>query len=258
MFIGQQKILNKIESLTVEKCPNSNLIVGPYGSGKHTICKLISEKLNLEITDITKNLNLDYIMDMYLSSTPHLYLINGIDLTEKQNNTILKLLEEPPQNAFIFILITSENSVLDTILNRCYIWKLKPYSEDILKQFTESDVILKVATTPGQIIELINSDINLLIDYANKIIDKIHVASYANILNISDKIWFTEPEPNKFSCIQVSNVLLFLLRERVLTDANEKYLKLYALTSNLVTQLHNSNFNKQYLFEHYLYDLKVV
>ena len=262
-FIGQPEIKFKIDNLTIDTCANSNIIVGEQGSGKHTICNLISDTLQLNLYDITKKLTLDTITDIYLRTEPAIYTIDGNDLSEKNNNTILKLLEEPPKNAFIFILINSEKGVLPTIINRCYIWKLKPYSSIDLIEFIPNTfdyetkkLILTITKTPGQIINLCETDPNKIIDYANYILDKITVASFSNVLNISDKVYYDTKADDKFSCFILCNLLVYILRKRIAQDYNEKYVNAHNATCKLITALHMSNFNKKYLFENYLFTLK--
>ena len=52
MIRGQEKICNRIDSLTIDTFPRTLLLLGEYGSGKHTIVKYISNKFNLNIEDI--------------------------------------------------------------------------------------------------------------------------------------------------------------------------------------------------------------
>lgn len=200
---------------------------------------------------------------MYLRTEPAVFMIDGNDLSEKNNNTILKLLEEPPKNAFIFILINNEAGVLPTILNRCFIWKIKPYkSIDLIEFITDKfndetkNLILTIAKTPGQIINLCELNPNKLVDYANYILDKITIASFSNVLNISDKVYFDEFEADKFSCIMLCNLLLYIIKQRLMQNYDSKYVDAHNLTSKLVTNLYINNYNKKHLFENYLFTLK--
>ena len=51
-------------------------------------------------------------------------VIEGDLLTLEAQNALLKTLEEPPQNSVIFILTTTEDKLLPTILSRCTTHKL--------------------------------------------------------------------------------------------------------------------------------------
>lgn len=200
---------------------------------------------------------------MYLRTEPAVFMIDGNGLSEKNNNTILKLLEEPPKNAFIFILINNEAGVLPTILNRCFIWKIKPYkSIDLVKfipnelDYETKNLILTIAKTPGQIINLCELNPNKLVDYANYILDKITIASFSNVLNISDKVYFDEFEADKFSCTMLCNLLLYIIKQRLMRNYDSKYVDAHNLTSKLVANLYINNYNKKHLFENYLFTLK--
>lgn len=45
-MIGQEKILNKLKSYTINTLPKNLLFLGPYGSGKHSVEKYSVENLN--------------------------------------------------------------------------------------------------------------------------------------------------------------------------------------------------------------------
>ncbi|MBY0472554.1 hypothetical protein K2X30_15425 [bacterium] len=64
-----------------------------------------------------------------------IFLIPGAEnMTQQAANSVLKILEEPPPG-WIFILTTNDPSILfSTLVSRCQIVKLKPFSETTLSQ----------------------------------------------------------------------------------------------------------------------------
>ena len=54
-IIGQTKLLNKINKLTLNTLPHSLLFIGEYGCGKHLICNYIANKFNLELNKLDNN-----------------------------------------------------------------------------------------------------------------------------------------------------------------------------------------------------------
>ena len=55
MIVGQEELLNKINTYTLDNFPHSLILVGAKGSGKNLICDYIANHLNIEIIDITKS-----------------------------------------------------------------------------------------------------------------------------------------------------------------------------------------------------------
>ena len=104
-LIGQDRILNIIKNKINEGVlSKSILLVGEVDCGKHTLSKIIAELLNKECIDITNNISYDFITSLYLEVFSRLYVINLDELSLIKQNELLKLLEEPPTNAYFCIL----------------------------------------------------------------------------------------------------------------------------------------------------------
>jgi replication-associated recombination protein RarA len=251
-MIGQDRIINKIENITISSLPHSLILLGDKGSGRHTIVSLIADKLNLTVIDITNDITQETIENAYFRSEPYIYLIDSDNITVKQENMILKFLEEPLKNSFIIILCRNSNSVLPTIWNRCFTWQLNRYTKDTLKYFTDNELILQIATTPGQVIELENaSNLDQMIDLSNKIINKISLANFSNILTIPDKIAFNN-EQNKFDIDLFIKILLYCVEGRIIKVDKREYILLYQLTHKLYSDSFIPHINKKNIFENYL------
>lgn len=52
----------------------------------------------------------------------------------KEGNRLLKIIEEPPENTYVFLVAEQQENILNTILSRCQIVKVHPYSDDDVKQ----------------------------------------------------------------------------------------------------------------------------
>ena len=64
-IIGQDKLLNYIDSKRRDTFPRSLILLGESGCGKSTVINYISDKLNLPLIDITDNINIDFITSLY-------------------------------------------------------------------------------------------------------------------------------------------------------------------------------------------------
>jgi hypothetical protein len=139
MIKGQEKICSIIDKCTLDEFPRSLMLVGDKGAGKHLLCEYICNRFNLESIDITENISLDLIDQINERVSPYLYIIRINTISIKEENTILKLLEEPLKNAYIILLSESENGILPTVINRCQVWRLQNYTKEMLSSFLISD-----------------------------------------------------------------------------------------------------------------------
>ena len=118
--------------------------------------------------------------------------------------------------------------MLPTILNRCQIWELEKYSINELSQFIITEVdsrILDIAKTPGDVI-LMQDENNKFADLyglVDKLIEKIPMASFSNVLSISDKIDFNGKESDKFDLTVFLRTLIWLSSNKVLNSDNIYY-----------------------------------
>lgn len=246
----QDKLLSHIDSFTLDTLPHTLLIQGDLGSGKHLIADYIVSKFEFPCIDITEQLNLDTIDEIYLSSQVRFFIIDTDNISVKEQNIILKFLEEPCATAYI-ILLNSNKKLLETIIGRCYKLVLHPYSKEQLKTFLIegcSEEILNVAKTPGQIRCLIENDFIIMMEFADKIFNNIGTANFSNCLTIPNKLAFSKKD-NGYP-IDIF-VLILIYKSASIYDV-------YMLTNKLYNNLCMPNVNKKYLFYNYLIDLKCI
>lgn len=153
-LIGQENIVKALtNAINLNKISHAYLLCGPRGTGKTTTARIIAKSLNCaqgptltpcgecpSCKDITNSTPIDVIeIDaasnrkvedarnilekiQFVPVNGHfkIYIIDEVHmLTTEAFNTLLKTLEEPPENV-IFILATTEpHKVLDTIISRC-------------------------------------------------------------------------------------------------------------------------------------------
>lgn len=259
MVTGQEKICKLIDGATLDDFPRSLMLVGARGSGKHLLCNYISKKFNLTTVDLTDTLDLETIDELYNRVEPYLYTIRVNEISVKEENTILKFLEEPLKNSFIVLIAETDLGILQTILNRCQIWYLQNYKKEFLESFLAggNPYILEIAQTPGQVIELSRIDFTEIIDLADKIIDKISVASITNTLTLSNKVGFKE-DPDRPSVRLFVDVLLSRIVNRCKVVCDERLYQAYSLTNELQKSLKIKNLDYKALFEKYLIDLRMI
>lgn len=253
-ILGQDNILNLIDSLNIGNFPQTLMLIGPKGAGKKSIINYITSKFNIESSE----LDTSTIDDIYLQVNPHFYIVDINNITPKEQESLLKLVEEPPKNIFIIFTVDNVVNVLNTIINRCIIWTLNKYTEAQLKSFISNSnydpYMLEIASTPGDILEMQDYNFNDIKELANKILLKMSKATLPNALSISSKLAFND-EKDKF------NIRLFML---TLMNENLKIIKnsrdsIYYSTYNIINKYSNkqsfNKLNQKYLIENMIIDL---
>lgn len=260
-MIGQVKIRNKISKLNLDNTPRSILIVGQRGSGKHSVATELAERLGIECKNITKCLTIDTINEIYSKSFPTLYLIELYNISLKEKNFLLKLVEEPLNNCYLVLLSESKEDIISTLKNRCVEWKMVPYSSSELRRFIpedyskeERDKILNICKTPGQVKETIGNDLTKVEELSNKIITQISRASFPNSLSISEKIAFKE-EKDKINLDVFNRVFSYVLTEKYLRENFQRYRNFKEIFNDYLFKLKFSQTNKRNAFENMIIKL---
>ena len=255
-MIGQNKLLATINTFTIDTFPRSSLLIAEKGMGKHMFTRYISDNiLKLPLLDITENISSEVIEQIYRNPNPYVYMINLSDMTEKEQNIMLKFIEEPLNNSFIILLAENQNLVLETIISRCVVFEFENYSKDELKTFISdydnADLILTVIRTPGKILTTNTQNIKDIIETCEKIVNKLGQASYANALSITNKINFKDSF-DKFDFDIFMNSLSYLLFSTYLNTNNKTTLKMYELTRDQRKLLIDKRLNKEIFFNNYI------
>lgn len=255
-MVGQKKLLERINSYNIDTFPRSIIIVGERGSGKHTLVNYIHENLvKFTLYDITENVSNKYIDEIYRNPNPGLYLIDLSKMTEKQQNVLLKFVEEPLNNSFIILLAESKNLVLNTIINRCITFEMEAYSREELSQFLtteeDKDLILNVLRTPGKILTTNIVNMKELFKLCDTIITKIHLASYQNVLTIANKVNFKD-DYDKYDIDIFFDTLLYSMFKLYLDTGDIITYKMYKLTGEQRKTMLDKRINKEQFFENYL------
>ncbi len=84
------------------------------------------------------------------------FIIDGVELmTEEAGNSLLKILEEPPDQVIFILLVTDLESVLATIASRCRILELRPLppsmiADELSRRFeADQELVNEVAQLSG-------------------------------------------------------------------------------------------------------------
>ena len=205
--------------------------------------------------DITNDISLDTVVRIQLNPTPAFYLIDLSYTTDKQQNTILKFIEEPVKSAFILLLCENTASVLPTVLSRCVVYNFAAYTEEELVTFIQNkdyaQKYLSVCHTPGQIKAISDKQLDELLVLCDKIVNKMHVANISNSLSIVNKINYKD-EYDKYNLTIFLNALREAAYNEFVKSNNQKALIIFNETKATMEKLRDTRLNQETLMEYFI------
>ena len=245
-FIGQEKLINTLNSYTLASLPKTMMFLGEPGCGKHTLAQRLADRLDLVTLKIESKITADQLIDYYQNPVETLYIIELANFTDKQQNSLLKFIEEPSDYAYILIIVESEANILPTILNRCVKFEFEKYTKEQLSNFVNSDnnLLYDICNTPGQI-KLVDSEaINNLFNLCMSIVKHLQMASYSNTLTIVSKINHKE-DYNKFDQNMFLKMLSYVSFNEYIQTNSDQAFKIYKLTNYFKQAKLNKNIVKE-------------
>jgi DNA polymerase III delta prime subunit len=114
---------------------------------KFDISLLESEK-QIGIADV-KNIQAKAYLRPIKSKEKAIIILGFLGITTEAQNALLKLLEEPPNNTIILLLVETVDSVLPTIRSRCKIIELHKKTDDEHENFEEYLKLLRAIEKAG-------------------------------------------------------------------------------------------------------------
>lgn len=263
-IIGQEKLLKKLNSLIdSRRFPRCSMFIGPEGSGRKTIAKYVADKLSAEC--VIAETKIDSVRQVIeLAHKSHIKTVYVFPDVEKMSinaeNALLKLLEEPPNNAYFIITAQSEFNALTTIRSRSVVFRFDNYTVTeitdycVLNEFEDSQLLVTICETPGEVQKAVNGNVRELYDYAKLVVDNIAEVSGANALKIGSKIAFKDTDTDKF------DLMLFLKAFKAIcaVDLTEIYANWVLITSKYMHELNIRGVNKSMLFDSWVLDCRAV
>ena len=258
-LVGQQKLKDTLSSYNINTVPRTLMLLGDEGCGKRSFATFLANHLGLMIINVGPDVSDTDIIEYQLSPINRLYVIDLRLFTDKQQNKLLKFIEEPTETCFIVLLANSEFGVLDTILNRCIRLHFAQYTFAEMKQIAVfhsnyNEQTYAVCNTPGQLAELDDTTIANTQKLCRSLIASLTDQHYGRTLSVYTKINYAE-EYDLINFNVFFNMMISEALELYKTSNSERYLKVYSLTQsylrnlNLAPKANKSDFMISYLSE---------
>lgn len=267
-IIGQKKLLSEINHLLDSGTfPRYSILQGPFGSGKKMIASYIAKKL--DATFVPCELSVDSVREVidlsYTMMSPTLYMwADAHKMSMAAKNAILKITEEPPQNAYFVMTTDNIKGLLGTLLSRGTLLNINPYNVQELTEFAklkldnaaDSDIrtIVGISTTPQDILELSKIDIKQMNKVVGVLCDNIGSANLANSLKVSTFLRYKEEETEKYDPTLFLRACMVRYSRLLQETMNPVYAKLVGLTSTYLADLSSKSLSKVATVDNWIID----
>jgi hypothetical protein len=217
--IGQKRLISTIEKYADENnFPRFLILLGDKGSGRKTLSKFISKKLNAFY--VPCELGVDSVREViencYKCSGATLYCFPDADtMSISAKNSLLKITEEPPRSAYFVLTLQNINNVPETIKSRAAVLTIQPYQDNEIVRYMalrsiENPLIAKLSTTPGDVEAFLKIDVEEFHNFVVKVLDNIGDISGVNALKIPQSLSFKEGDNGYDPALFVNSVYMAL------------------------------------------------
>lgn len=203
-MIGQH---NNIKTLIKWRCnkyvPRFIIISGDIGSGRLTLAKVILKMINAKgiimgnsIAEVRET-----IENAYTITEPTCYIFrNADDMKNEAKNALLKVVEEPPNNAHFIMTVQNIDNMLGTIKSRGTVIKMEPYTLQELRSRCTDELILKYCTNIGEL-QTSHEDIQKVENCVDDILKALQTKSGIKLLKACTQLRAKQTESEKLDCL---------------------------------------------------------
>ena len=280
-MIGQEDLQNLIETqIKNDTFPHFSIIVGNKGSGKKTLVNKIFDYFMI-YKDFTSKYTLfdikvdnvrEMITDVYKSHNTLYVILDADTMSINAKNSLLKVVEECPNNNYFIMTLQDKNNTLETIRSRGSVYEMQPYTKSQLEEYAlnitnnkdEIDKLISICENFGEIETLATIGINKFYNYVETVIENIATVSGANAFKIADKIALKD-EKDKYDlklflktfanlCL-AKEIEMFEIKD---LESAEMYSNAVVITLSTLRDLKVRAINKTMLFDKWILLIREV
>jgi len=268
--IGQKRILADLKVLGA-RFPRFSIFVGPVGSGRKLIAQRVAKQLhaNLVIIETRVDAIREAINMAYKQKNPVVYLIPDADnMNSAAKNALLKVTEEPPRQAYFIMTLTDIRNTLPTLTSRGAVFHLAPYTEQELREYAERydvedgqalDILVNVCATPGEIDQLVGTNILGFYEYVEKVVVNIGKVSGPNAFKIAQALRFKDGEPGYDVILFLRTVIYYYHKQALAMQGSTlRLFKSICITSACLRDMRYNGINRRSLFDLWILDMRGI
>lgn len=268
-MIGQRCVQQQIKSAIDSKSlARFIILVGERGSGRKTLAKEISKWINADYIEVEKGVDaIREIIEMsYKLSKEVIYVLDGDSMSLSAKSSLLKVTEEPPNNARFVLTVTDISQTLGTLTSRACIYRMDNYTNLDIALFagTEDWRYPNFCSNKYEVDLMKFYGIDAFHNYVKLVVDNISEVSSANALKIEDRLSLKGDDItyDKYDI----KVFLQAFRTECIDRVQQfdeypdkmKYLDWVGITTEKLSLLRTPSLNKQALLDTWVFDIRAV
>ena len=264
-MIGQESLFTDIRALIEkDKYPRFSIFIGNRGSGRKTLAREVARKMNVQVVqlpDVKVDTIRNMITDAYKIPYKFLYIIpDAENMSSAAKNALLKVTEEPPNNAYFVMTAKDESYLLDTIKSRGTIFHMIAYTPSEIAEYAnckdtnDLEIITSICEVPGDVDIVKSMDAVKFYSYAEAVVDNIAETSGANSFKIAEKINLKD-DPDKYDLALFWRTFMLVCLTKM-KEAPLKYACGVKITSQHLQELKITGINKTALFDTWILDIR--
>ena len=203
------------------------------------------------------------ITSAYQATRTTLYLIQDADtMSLAAKNALLKVTEEPPNNAYFVMTLEDANNTLDTVKSRGSIYWMDNYTSDEILEYAkrnqltqdEIGIVKAICDVPGDVDNLCKQKPTDFYAYVVKAVDYIAEVEGANAFKLGDKIALKQ-DAEGYDLKLFFRAFMSICMERIEKDPL-RYSPGISITSKYIRQLNIKGISKQMLFDAWILEIR--
>ena len=265
-MIGQKNLKDQIRNGNLA---HFMILVGAKGSGKKTLLSELFDGFDTIYLEDNKVDSVRKMIDIVYRVHKHIFIMpDADDMSLSARNALLKVVEDCPNDNYFIMTLEDEQNTLETIRSRAVIYHMENYAEDDLLEYIRDNfpeeydyglapLLLDLCEVPGEINELIYSDVTEFYNYVVKVVDNIAEVSGANAFKIADKLNL-KGDDSKYELKLFWKIFINICISRF--KQNKAQIRRYAtgcqITSKYLRDLKIKGINKSALFDAWLLSIR--
>ena len=264
-MVGQSKLKAQIGRLLQDdNFPRFSIFIGEQGSGRKTIIRSMLKGLGTcQECAIDVDTVREVIDEAYRQVSPVVYVFADADnMSVAAKNALLKVTEEPPNNAYFVMTLIMGDNTLPTIKSRASLFYMDTYTtKEILEYYhnktldSDDEIIEKCCNVPGDVDLLCGYDVNKFYEFIQTVVDNVAVVSGANSFKIGSRLCLSGDDKDKYDLVLFFKSFRAECLDRLSSDPL-KYIAGIGTTSDYLRESMIAGINKQMIFDAWLLDIR--
>ena len=277
-MIGQKRLLEELSNLVAEdKLPRFIILVGERDEQASEIAPYIAGLMQtgyIRLNDVKVDTIRQMIDEAYDVTEPVVFNIADADgMSAAAKNSMLKVVEEPPNKSYFIMNLTDLANTLETIKSRASVFYMDKYSKEELMEYYNSKyqnkdekykaLICSLADTPLEI-DILDADGNggKFIEYVENFAEKVFQIDGSKALNLTDKVSVKDGD-DKYDAIMFFKIYQHICLKQANKENNSqeisKYCQCVILAGKYIQQIRRvKGINKQMLLDEFVLKVRKI